>query len=69
MGRGTADALSRRFAGDPRLDELMCRLRDIHGTLRTSSTPRTAVHGDFWFGNLLWEGGEISGVVDWRTER
>jgi phosphotransferase family enzyme len=67
LERGTADALSRRFAGDPRLDELLSRLRDIHATLRTSSTPRTAVHGDFWFGNLLWEGGEISGVVDWEN--
>ena len=29
--------------------------------------PVTAVHGDFWFGNLLSRGGEVTGVVDWEA--
>lgn len=66
LERGLTDVLGRRFAGEPRLDELVARLGDIHARLRATSTPRTAVHGDFWFGNLLWQGGEISGVVDWE---
>jgi hypothetical protein len=39
----------------------------VHGLLSSFSTPRTAVHGDFWFGNLLVDGpGRVTGVVDWE---
>jgi hypothetical protein len=67
MDGGGAEVLSRRFAGDPQLDELLARLSAIHTRLRTTSTPRTAVHGDFWFGNLLFVGDKISGVIDWEA--
>jgi hypothetical protein len=63
---GLPDVLRRRFAAEPHLVELLSTLSEIHARLRATSTPRTAVHGDFWFGNLLWDGGEISGVVDWE---
>lgn len=63
---GMTDVLRRRFAGESRLDEILSGLSDIYARLRATSTPRTAVHGDFWFGNLLWAGGEVSGVVDWE---
>lgn len=67
MDGGGTEVLRRRFAGDSQLDELLARLSAIHSRLRTSSTPRTAVHGDFWFGNLLLVGTEISGVIDWEA--
>jgi hypothetical protein len=35
--------------------------------LRAQNTPRTAVHGDYWFGNLLVEDGHLVGVVDWEA--
>ena len=38
----------------------------MHRRLRTNLVRRTAVHGDFWFGNLLVDGDEISGVTDWE---
>lgn len=61
-----AEIAARRFADQPRLEEVIERLRAVHGRLRTASTPRTVVHGDFWFGNLMWKGDAISGVVDWE---
>jgi len=33
---------------------------------RTTPLPVTGVHGDFWMGNLLVDGGEVRGVVDWE---
>jgi len=31
-----------------------------------ASNPPVLLHGDFWSGNVLWRGGEISGVIDWE---
>ena len=39
----------------------------IHARLRLNQVPRTVVHGDFWFGNILVSGGRVSGVVDWEA--
>ncbi|WP_185124290.1 phosphotransferase [Streptomyces sp. TLI_185] len=33
------------------------------------AAPLTAVHGDFWPGNMLLRGGRVSGVVDWEHAR
>lgn len=67
MENGNISILRSRFADDPNLDGIMARLDAIFDRLRTSKTPRTAVHGDFWFGNLLLVGTEISGVIDWES--
>ena len=32
---------------------------------KTERLPRGFVHGDFWHGNLLVDGGRLTGVVDW----
>jgi phosphotransferase family enzyme len=66
MDGGTTELLRRRFAGDPLLDQRLARLNDIHNRLRSTTTPRTGVHGDFWFGNVLMAGKQISGVIDWE---
>jgi hypothetical protein len=67
MDGGAAEALRRRFADDPGLSKSLASLGAIYARLRTTSTPRTAVHGDFWFGNLLLVGDQISGVIDWEA--
>jgi hypothetical protein len=36
-----------------------------HVSDRTRELPRGFAHGDFWHGNLLVEGGRLTGVVDW----
>ncbi|HMJ40078.1 MAG TPA: phosphotransferase [Verrucomicrobiae bacterium] len=67
MDGGVAEVLRRRFADDPGLSKALAALGVIYARLRTTSTPRTAVHGDFWFGNLLLVGDQISGVIDWEA--
>ncbi|MFI9150180.1 phosphotransferase family protein [Streptomyces sp. NPDC053367] len=44
-------------------------LHALRRRLRAHRAPRTAVHGDFWPGNLLVGHGRISGVVDWEHAR
>jgi lipopolysaccharide/colanic/teichoic acid biosynthesis glycosyltransferase len=67
MDGGTSELLRRRFANDPALDRVLARLSAICARLNRTATPRTAVHGDFWFGNLLVLDDEISGVIDWEA--
>ncbi len=67
MDGGTARVLARRFARDAQLGEALRSLGAVYSRLRLNLTPETAVHGDFWFGNLLLVGDEVSGVVDWEA--
>ena len=67
MGEAVPERLRRRFAGDERLDADLDRLAEIYSRLREEAVPRTAVHGDFWFGNILVANGRVSGVVDWEA--
>ena len=67
MDGGVTSLLRRRFSEDSRLDESVAALGAVHARLRTTSTPRTAVHGDFWFGNVLFTGEKVSGVIDWEA--
>ena len=62
LAPGVEETLRERRPGDPMLDELPL-LRD---RLRRHRAPRTAVHGDFWMGNLLTHEGKLTGVVDWE---
>jgi aminoglycoside phosphotransferase (APT) family kinase protein len=66
---GAATRLRQRFARDPGLLFDLRRLSELHERLGRSSTPRTAVHGDLWFANVLVDRGRVSGVVDWEWGR
>lgn len=35
---------------------------------RTPNTP-TLIHGDFWFGNTIWQDGRLTGIIDWDGAR
>jgi len=61
------EALFQRFGGDEHFSTTMERVVALQERLRAQRTPRTAVHGDFWFGNLLLGGDDITGVVDWEA--
>lgn len=42
---------------------------NIRATLSAFSepiAPSVMLHGDFWAGNTLWDGGQLSGVIDWE---
>ncbi len=32
---------------------------------RLAAQPRVLTHFDYWSGNVLWKGGELTGVIDW----
>lgn len=40
------------------------KLRSIFPIERANEP--TLLHGDFWPGNLIWENGELAGVIDWE---
>ena len=63
---GVATRLRQRYEGDQHLPVDLRRLAEIYARLRRSSTPRTAVHGDLWFANVLVDRERVSGVVDWE---
>jgi len=66
MDGGVCARLESRFQGETGLRDSLAALTAIHARLRRNEVPRTAVHGDLWFGNILLEGGRATGVVDWE---
>lgn len=64
---GIDTALQARFAGDPALDTALAVVANAGRRLATTSSPRTAVHGDFWAGNIILLRGQLGGVVDWEA--
>jgi hypothetical protein len=63
----SAERIAKRFAGHPQLPVVKRVLSSSAGRLSSHTTPRTVVHGDFWFGNLLMHGNQVRGVVDWES--
>ncbi|HEY3531225.1 MAG TPA: aminoglycoside phosphotransferase family protein [Nocardioides sp.] len=61
------DDVAGRWDGHPDLAAALGRLDAAVDVLQGSHTPTSAVHGDFWFGNLLVTGDEVSGVIDWES--
>jgi hypothetical protein len=66
MDAGVVSRLAVRFDGDERLPEDLARLAAIQARLGTESVPRTAIHGDLWWGNVLLGREGVTGVVDWE---
>lgn len=67
MDGGVAARLRSRFPEDEHLGTDLDRLSEIYARLRRNAVPRTAIHGDLWFGNVFVAGGQASGVVDWES--
>jgi len=61
------ETIGTRFAEHPALLSLRRELAAPAERLRRQYTPRTVVHGDYWFGNLLVDGDRVVGVVDWEA--
>lgn len=60
-------ALRARNYAHPDLDDALARVESAAGRLEGQVMPVTAVHGDFWFGNVMIHRGVVSGVVDWEA--
>ncbi len=61
------DTLRGRWDGHPSLPAAVARLELAADHLAAEPSPRTAVHGDYWFGNLLVDRHTVTGVVDWEA--
>ncbi len=59
-------SLAERWHGHPALEPALERVRPAAARLGQLNVVRTAVHGDFWFGNILVDRDRVSGVVDWE---
>ncbi len=62
-----ADQLAGRWDGHPDLAAALERLAVAHEHLSPHASVTSAVHGDFWCGNVLVQGDEVSGVIDWEA--
>lgn len=60
-------ALQLRHRNATQLSAAVTALAASAARLATASTPRTAVHGDLWFGNVLRGEHGVTGVVDWEA--
>jgi hypothetical protein len=61
------DTIAERFVGHPGMTLLRRRLGASAEALAAHTVQRTAVHGDYWYGNLLTEKRTVVGVVDWES--
>ena len=64
---GVTTRLGSRFADDPEVVADIERLAVLLERLARDTTPLTTSHGDLWFGNILVEDEQVSGVVDWEA--
>jgi aminoglycoside phosphotransferase len=64
--RSLLPPLTRRFSTVGSFDLVVRRLESIDRQLRQVTGPRTVVHGDYWLGNVLTDGSNATGVVDWE---
>lgn len=62
-----AATLSSRWGRHRLVDAGLARLAAAEHVLAEHTTASTAVHGDYWFGNLLLDDGRLTGVVDWEA--
>jgi hypothetical protein len=59
--------IAARFPDHTDLAALRAGLEKNAARLAAHRTPRTVVHGDYWFGNLLLSADRVVGVVDWES--
>jgi aminoglycoside phosphotransferase (APT) family kinase protein len=64
-GSPAADARVLSSAVDPAQADALRRFGE-RLEARVARLPRSVTHGDFSYGNLLQEGGSLTGVVDWN---
>ena len=69
--RDSLERIRARFPGHQNLRHLRRHLAGPADLLARNATPRTAVHGDYWYGNLLVarqrRTQRVVGVVDWEA--
>jgi hypothetical protein len=66
---GAPAAIASRFGADPATAADLRYVSDLRGRLAGHQIVRSVVHGDFWPGNILIDGGQVRGVIDWADSR
>jgi aminoglycoside phosphotransferase (APT) family kinase protein len=64
---GIAQSLLARFGEDVGIEADVEELAALEQRADAERVSATAIHGDFWFGNVLTTAGRVSGVVDWEA--
>jgi aminoglycoside phosphotransferase (APT) family kinase protein len=60
----SADRLDEQPDDSPLIRRICQRLQQI-GPIPAANRP-ALLHGDYWRGNLIWDGSSIAGIVDWE---
>lgn len=60
------EAMRQYYGLSPQEQALIELLYEQASQLADQILPLVFLHGDFWTGNILWVGQQISGVVDWE---
>jgi homoserine kinase type II len=63
----SGSSIEKFFLGQ--LDELLAMLKNIPSQEKYNAMPRIAVHGDYHPGNLKFQGGQVTGVLDFGWSR
>ncbi len=63
------EAMRQYYTLSPEEEILINHLYDQATELSDQYLPLVCQHGDFWTGNILWQGCQISGVVDWEYSK
>jgi aminoglycoside phosphotransferase len=66
-GTRIADVIRDRFADDPGAAAGAVQVAELEAKVSAQAQIGTAVHGDFWFGNVLVRDDRVTGVVDWEA--
>jgi hypothetical protein len=61
------DGVEGRWDGHDSLPRALAVLEGARQRLERHPLPRVAVHGDYWFGNILASAESVAGVVDWEA--
>jgi aminoglycoside phosphotransferase (APT) family kinase protein len=46
-------------------DQLQKVRKELHGAVEGRTFSASAIHGDYWLGNVLFSGSHLTGIVDW----
>lgn len=67
LGGQLIDGLRARHAGDSLTTKVSGALATVAKRLEGFHGPKTVVHGDLWFGNVLVGDAGVTGVIDWES--
>jgi len=71
-GEAPSERVARMIARPPEVpDEFWERVVAVllRATASVTANAPTLIHGDYWFGNTIWQDGRLTGIIDWDGAR